>query len=129
MHITVKKLLKAKKLGSKEHYLLVDGLRSSRSSKISQSSITIECNVWPFRETIEAAVGIKASAATALTSSSGSSSPVLQAGRTWASKLWSISWCQENNQISRQGEAGTSKHKYNETTARPHEFHVYVNKP
>lgn len=69
-----------------KHYLLVDGLRSSKSSRISQSNITIECKVGPLRETIEAAAGIKASAATAWTSSSGSSSPALHAGRTRESK-------------------------------------------
>lgn len=36
-------------------YLLVDGLKSSKSSKMSQSSITMECNVSPFRETMAAA--------------------------------------------------------------------------
>jgi hypothetical protein len=72
-------------------YLLVEGLRSSKSSKISQSSITMECNVRPFMETIAAEVGIRASAATALTSSSGSSSPALQAGRMQPSKSGSIS--------------------------------------
>ena len=71
-------------------YLLVDGLKSSKSSEMSQSSITMECNVWPFRETMAAAVGISASAATARTSSSGSSNPALHAGRMKPSNSESI---------------------------------------
>jgi len=62
-------------------YLLVDGLKSSNSSKISHSSMTMESNVCPLKETIAAAAGIRASAATARTSSSESSNPALHAGR------------------------------------------------
>lgn len=82
---------KKKQQQQKEQYLLVDGLKSSKSSKISQSNMTIEYNILSSKATMEAAVGIKASAATALTSSSGSSSPALQAGRTYTNKSWSNS--------------------------------------
>lgn len=71
--------------------LLVEGLRSSKSSKVSHRSIIIDCKDCRLRETIAAAAGIKASAATALTSSSGSCSPASQAGRTFPSNSSSIS--------------------------------------